>query len=166
MLKEIFIIGIGGQGALTIGEILLIAANNSNYGASFYPFYGSQMRGGKAGCIVKIDTDGNEILNPTINSPDDFIILSDKFFDKYKKFANKNSNYYSTQCEGSNPVGANTSVLNENTKNLNLIMLKRYINKSKLFSDDIIINAIKEKFKREEIYNSKINIYNRSQNEL
>ena len=149
MLREIFIIGIGGQGALTVGEILLNAANKKNYGASFYPFYGSQMRGGEAGCIVKIDTDGNDILNPTINSPDDFIILSDKFFDKYRKFANEKSNYYDIES-----IGAR-----ENTKNLNIIMLKTYICDSKLFSDDDIIDAIKEKFKKEEVYKSKIDIY-------
>lgn len=166
MLKEIFIIGIGGQGALTIGEILLIAANNKGFSASFYPFYGSQMRGGEAGCIVKIDTDGNEILNPTVNSPDDFIILSDKFFDKYKKFANANSNYYDLNSIGviksaeESLTGHKT--LTETTKNLNIIMLKKYIDKSKLFSEKIIIDAIKEKFKKEEVYNNKIEIYKNS----
>ncbi len=184
MLREIFIIGIGGQGALTVGEILLNAANKKNYGASFYPFYGSQMRGGEAGCIVKIDTDGNDILNPTINSPDDFIILSDKFFDKYRKFANEKSKYYDIESIGARIArpyegarearpyeGAREARLDrrrelserngarENTKNLNIIMLKTYICDSKLFSDDDIIDAIKEKFKKEEVYKSKIDIY-------
>ena len=146
MLREIFIIGIGGQGALTIGEILLIAANKKNYAASFYPFYGSQMRGGEAGCIVKIDTDGLDILNPTVNSPDDFIILNDKFFDKYRKFANDDSKYYETK-----------EVKN---KNLNLLMLKQYIEDSAMFDDEVIIEAIKEKFKKEEVYSEKIKVYN------
>ena len=146
MLREIFIIGIGGQGALTIGEILLIAANKKNYAASFYPFYGSQMRGGEAGCIVKIDTDGLDILNPTVNSPDDFIILNDKFFDKYRKFANDDSKYYETK--------------EVNNKNLNLLMLKQYIKDSAMFDDEVIIEAIKEKFKKEEVYSEKIKVYN------
>lgn len=156
MLREIFIIGIGGQGALTVGEILLIAANKKNYGASFYPFYGSQMRGGEAGCIVKIDTDGNDILNPTVNSPDDFVILSDKFFDKYKKFENADSKYYRfDEKELENIKDIDTK------KNLNILILKKYIDESKLFNDDEIKEAIKEKFKREEVYTSKINIYER-----
>ena len=146
MFREIFIIGIGGQGALTIGEILLIAANKKNYAASFYPFYGSQMRGGEAGCIVKIDTDGLDILNPTVNSPDDFIILNDKFFDKYRKFANDDSKYYETK--------------EVNNKNLNLLMLKQYIEDSAMFDDEVIIEAIKEKFKKEEVYSEKIKVYN------
>ena len=155
MLREIFIIGIGGQGALTVGEIILIAANKKNYGASFYPFYGSQMRGGEAGCIVKIDTDGNDILNPTINSPDDFIILSDKFFDKYKNFENANSKYYRYDEKDI----ANLKDV-DIKKNLNILVLKKYIGVSKLFSDDDIIDAIKVKFKKEEVYNNKIAIYN------
>lgn len=156
MLREIFIIGIGGQGALTIGEILLIAANKKNYGASFYPFYGSQMRGGEAGCIVKIDTNGDDILNPTVNSPDDFIILSDKFFDKYKKFENPSSKYYKydeKNIEGLQDIDVK--------KNLNILILKKYIKDCDIFNDDEIIEAIKEKFKKEEVYASKIDIYNR-----
>ena len=156
MLREIFIMGIGGQGALTVGEILLIAANKKNYGASFYPFYGSQMRGGEAGCIVKIDTNGNDILNPTVNSPDDFIILSDKFFDKYKKFENSSSKYYKydeKNIEGLQDIDVK--------KNLNILILKKYIKDCDIFNDDEIIEAIKEKFKKEEVYASKIDIYNR-----
>ena len=145
MLKEIFIIGIGGQGALTIGEILLIAANKKGYGASFYPFYGSQMRGGEAGCIVKIDTSGNEILNPTVNMPDAFLILNDKFFDKYKKFEGSNSQYYKY----------------DDIDLKNFLILKKYITETKMFQNDDIIDAIKEKFKKEEVYTNKINIYSR-----
>ena len=155
MLKEIFIIGIGGQGALTIGEILINAANIKKYCASFYPFYGSQMRGGEAGCVVKVDTDGNEISNPTVNTPDDFIILSDKFFDKYKKFANKNSEYY--QLEQDELMSTKNIDIK---KNLNILLLRKYIEKSKIFSNNDIVEAIKLKFKKEEVYNSKISIYN------
>ena len=133
MFREIFIIGIGGQGAQTIGEILLIASNIKNYSASFYPFYGSQMRGGESGCIVKIDTDGNAILNPTINSPDDFLILDDKFFDKYKKFSNENSKYYK-----SDEIG----------KNANINLLKKYIDDNKIFDNETIEKAINIKFNK------------------
>ncbi len=154
MLREIFIIGVGGQGALTIGEILLNAANIKNYGASFYPFYGSQMRGGEAGCIVKIDTDGNDILNPTINSPDDFMILSDKFFDKYKKYENENSKYY--RLDEKEMISFKDVDVK---KNLNILLLKKYISENTIFSDDDIKEAIKIKFKKEVIYKSKIDIY-------
>ena len=146
MIKEIFIIGIGGKGALTIGEILGMACTKKNYAVSLYPFYGSQMRGGEAGCIVKIDTEGKNICNPTINMPDDFLILSDKFFDKYKKFVSENSKIY--------------EIKNVNDKNLNLILLKKYIDESKLFDDDVVIEAIKERFKKKEVYTKKIEAYN------
>ena len=145
MTKEIFILGIGGQGALTIGDILMIAAKNQSFSASFYPFYGSQMRGGESGCIVKIDISGDDIINPTINSPDYFLILNDKFFEKYERFKNENSKIYCLELN--------------NDKNLNLKLLKKFIDDNDLFNDDIIIESIKEKFRKEEIYNSKITIY-------
>lgn len=126
----------------------MIASLNKAYSASFYPFYGSQMRGGESGCIVKIDTDGKDILNPTINMPTDFLILNDKFFDKYKKFENEKSNIFEE------------SVIND--KNLNLRLLKKFINSEnglKIFTDEEIVDAIKEKFKNSNSYESKIEYY-------
>lgn len=146
MKREIFIIGIGGEGALTIGEILLIAANKKQYAVSFYPFYGSQMRGGESGCIIKVDTENAEILNPTINRPDDILVLNDKFLNKYEKFIDQNAKVYKSTSK--------------NDKNKNLRLLKKYIVDSKIFDEDIIIDSIKEKFKVEERYNQKIEIFN------
>ena len=150
MTKEIFIIGIGGQGAQAIGDILMFASCEMNYKSSFYPFYGSQMRGGESGCIVKIDTDGNDIVNPTINSPDDFIILNDKFFDKYKFFSNDNSNYYLKKSI--------------NDKNANIKILKTFIDKTKIFDDNTIIESIKTRFKNPEVHNNLIEIYMKGEN--
>ena len=146
MKREIFIIGIGGEGALTIGEILLIAANKKQYAVSFYPFYGSQMRGGESGCIIKIDSESDEVLNPTINRPDDVLVLNDKFLDKYEKFISDDAKIYKSQSS--------------NDKNKNLRLLKKYIVDSKLFDEETIIDSIKVKFKIEEKYNQKIEIYN------
>ena len=146
MKREIFIIGIGGEGVLTIGEILLIAANEKQYAVSFYPFYGSQMRGGESGCIIKVDTENDEIVNPTINSPSDVLVLNDKFYEKYEKFINDDTKVYKTTSG--------------NDKNKNLKLLKKYIVDSEIFDNETIIKSIKTKFKREEIYKKKIEIYN------
>lgn len=146
MKREIFIIGIGGEGALTISEILLIAANKKQYAVSFYPFYGSQMRGGESGCIIKINSESDEVLNPTINRPDDVLVLNDKFLDKYEKFISDDAKIYKSQSS--------------NDKNKNLRLLKKYIVDSKLFDEETIIDSIKVKFKIEEKYNQKIEIYN------
>lgn len=145
MLKEIFIIGIGGQGALTLGELLCHAGNRKNYTVSLYPFYGSQMRGGEAGCVVKMETDGGEIANPTINEPDDFLILSEKFFEKYKRFSKAGAGVYKAP--------------ESKDKNLNLILLKEYVRETGIFSDEEIIESIKTKFRREEVYHKKIEAY-------
>ena len=134
MLKEIFVIGIGGQGALTLGEVLCIAGNRKGWSVSLYPFYGSQMRGGEAGCVVKLDTGGQEIANPTINQPDDFLILSDRFFENYKRFGHEGSAYYRAP--------------DVKDRNLNMILLRNYIGKAGLFSAEEIDEAIAERFHR------------------
>ena len=146
MKREIFIIGIGGEGALTIGEILLIAANKKQYAVSFYPFYGSQMRGGESGCIIKVDTENDEIVNPTINKPEDVLVLNDKFYKKYEEHISENAKIYKE--------------LKNNDKNKNLRLLKKYIVDNEIFDEETIIESIKTKFKKEEIYKSKIEIYN------
>jgi len=145
MLKEIFIIGIGGQGALTLGELLCHAGNRKNYTVSLYPFYGSQMRGGEAGCVVKLDTEGGEIANPTISEPDDFLILSGKFFEKYRRFAHAESAFYTAP--------------EVNDRNLNLILLKQYLHQTGLFTDEDIAGAIRDKFPRREVSDKKIAAY-------
>ena len=145
MLKEIFIIGIGGQGALTLGELLCHAGNRKGYTVSLYPFYGSQMRGGEAGCVVKMETEGGKIANPTINEPDDFLILNGKFFKKYMRFSREGAGIYTAP--------------ESKDKNLNLMLLKEYVRETGFFSDEEIVEAIKTKFRREEIYQKKIEAY-------
>ena len=137
MRKEIFILGVGGQGALTLGELLCLAGNRKGYSVSLYPFYGSQMRGGEAGCVVRLDTEGGEIANPTLNRPDDFLILSGTFLEKYRKFAGPEAVCYLAP--------------ESRERNLNLILLKRYMEETKLFTDEEMEEALGEKFRREEV---------------
>lgn len=145
MIREIFIIGVGGQGALTLGELLCIAANRKSYGVSFYPFYGSQMRGGESGCVVKMDPEGGEIANPTINRPDDFLVLDDRFFEKYRRFEGENSKRYTAPAV--------------RDKNLNLMLLKQYIRETGLFTEEEIVSAIREKYPKEAVHTARINAF-------
>ena len=162
MLKEIFILGIGGQGALTVGEILCNAGNRRGYSVSFYPFYGSQMRGGEAGCVVKMDTEGEEIANPTINEPEDFILLSDRFFEKYRRFAGEEARFFRVSAgaeEKEDETSGITLQVPPNDKNLNLKMLRRYIDETGLFDEETMLAALKERFRNEAVYAKKKDIY-------
>ncbi|HLF20406.1 MAG TPA: 2-oxoacid:acceptor oxidoreductase family protein [Bacteroidota bacterium] len=83
---EIIIAGFGGQGVLSMGQILAYAAMIEGKEVSWMPSYGPEMRGGTANCIVIISE--NRISSPIVSTFDFGIILNqpsmDKFFTKIK----------------------------------------------------------------------------------
>ena len=56
--------GFGGQGVLTVGQMIASMAMNKGYQVSWMPSYGPEMRGGTANCQVVIDRE--EIASPII----------------------------------------------------------------------------------------------------
>jgi 2-oxoglutarate ferredoxin oxidoreductase subunit gamma len=74
MLTTILCSGSGGQGALTVGNILGNAAMYENFYVSYLPCYGAAMRGGTANCTTSISSE--EIASPVVSSPDVLIALN------------------------------------------------------------------------------------------
>ena len=83
---ELIIAGFGGQGALSMGQILSYAATLESKEVSWMPSYGPEMRGGTANCIVIISP--NRISSPIVTTFDSAIMLNqpsmDKFFAKVR----------------------------------------------------------------------------------
>ena len=61
-MTEIICAGFGGQGVLVAGMILADAVMESGKNVTWYPSYGSEMRGGTANCNIKVSED--EIPSP------------------------------------------------------------------------------------------------------
>ncbi|MBN2040678.1 MAG: 2-oxoacid:acceptor oxidoreductase family protein [Spirochaetes bacterium] len=68
MITKILLAGSGGQGVLTVGNILGNAAMLENNYSTYLPAYGAAMRGGTANCTVCISD--SEIASPVASSPD------------------------------------------------------------------------------------------------
>ena len=51
---KLFFAGSGGQGVLTMGQMLTYAAMYADMNATWLPSYGPEMRGGTANCTVVI----------------------------------------------------------------------------------------------------------------
>jgi indolepyruvate ferredoxin oxidoreductase beta subunit len=60
---DIFLIGVGGQGLLTIGEVVAEAATALNIPVSFYPYKGMAQRGGLVRAQLRL---GRETVGPNI----------------------------------------------------------------------------------------------------
>ncbi len=68
MIVRMLFAGSGGQGVLTIGNILGNAAMLEDFHVTFLPEYGAAMRGGTANCTLCISD--TEIASPVASSPD------------------------------------------------------------------------------------------------
>jgi len=64
--------GFGGQGVITIGNLLATLAMEHGFEVSFMPSYGPEMRGGTANCHVIIDT--HQIGSPIITNNITYLI--------------------------------------------------------------------------------------------
>ena len=133
-MYSILIMGIGGDGAQTIGKILAIACELEGYAVSFYPFYGSQMRGGESSCVIKIDTEKEIINNPTLNKADYFLVLNDAYLNTYGRYQKKNTKILTLSSE------------EKAEKNFNLIMFRKFAMEVNLFKKVTVENAIAIKF--------------------
>lgn len=137
MLKEILIFGVGGDGVQLTGNFLMNACIKKNYNVSFYPIYGSQMRGGESTLVIKISDE--EIVNPMLSKPDIVAIVNSTHKNKYIK-------YIENACI--------MDVSNENIfKNKNIILLARLVKMLAFIDKNDIYEQIENKFRKEEIRN-------------
>ena len=82
MKEEILIAGFGGQGVLSMGQILCYSGVMQNKEVSWFPSYGPEMRGGTANCTAIISDE--KISSPIVNSYDTVIILNQPSMDKFE----------------------------------------------------------------------------------
>ena len=84
--EEIIIAGFGGQGVLSLGQMIGYSAMMEDKEVTWMPSYGPEMRGGTANCIVIVSK--NRISSPILSRFDTGILLNqpsmDKFEDKVK----------------------------------------------------------------------------------
>ena len=81
MKIELICSGFGGQGALTVGKFLSLAAMKEGKDVSWLPSYGPEMRGGTANVAVVISD--KQIASPLVNHPDLLIALNKPSVDKF-----------------------------------------------------------------------------------
>ena len=80
--QEIIFAGFGGQGILSMGQILAYSAMIENKEVSWMPSYGPEMRGGTANCIVIVST--SRISSPIVSKFDSAIVLNQPSMDKFE----------------------------------------------------------------------------------
>ena len=86
MKMKMFFAGSGGQGALTIGQMIAKAAMDEGKEVTWLPSYGPEMRGGTANCTVIISD--KRISCPLINDADVLVAMNLPSLRKFESMVN------------------------------------------------------------------------------
>ncbi|NLZ25678.1 MAG: 2-oxoacid:ferredoxin oxidoreductase subunit gamma [Clostridiales bacterium] len=154
-MEKIIVAGFGGQGVLSLGQLIAYCAMYQNKAVTWLPAYGPEMRGGTANCSVVVDD--KEVASPIIATPDTLIAMNkpslDKFLPKVRKggLVIINSSLISDKVD--NPdlkvvyVDANDAAHKiGNDKAANIVALGAYLKHSGLFTKDAMADTIAKVF--------------------
>lgn len=81
MLHEMIFAGFGGQGILTMGQIVSYGALDQGLETSWFPSYGPESRGGTSNCTVMVSDE--KIASPMTNAPTAIIAMNEPSFTKF-----------------------------------------------------------------------------------
>ncbi|AVX20069.1 MULTISPECIES: 2-oxoacid:acceptor oxidoreductase family protein [Carboxydocella] len=82
MLHEIIMAGFGGQGIMSMGQLLTYAGMFEGKHVAWIPSYGPEMRGGTANCGVTVSD--RPISSPVVFNPTAAIIMNIPSLDKFE----------------------------------------------------------------------------------
>lgn len=153
---------------MLIGDIIAISAMRLGLNVTYFPSYGVEMRGGEAKCTIVISD--KEIGSPIIGFPQCLIAMNRPSLLRYQNDMKNNG-----------LLILNTSLVNENeikrqdiekilipanevaqksgsSKIANMVMLGVFLEKTKIFDEELIYNSLKEVLsdKKQEIISSNI----------
>jgi len=151
--QQIIIAGFGGQGILSMGQILAYAGLLEGKNASWLPSYGPEMRGGTANCNVVISDE--LVSSPIVKEADTVIVMNLPSLEKFEK----------NVAAGGNLL-INSSLINENAsrenvkvhripandiadelgnaKVANMVMLGAYVELSNIVTKQSIIKSLEK----------------------
>ena len=153
MTEKIIIAGFGGQGVMSLGQMLAYSGMNEDKEVSWLPSYGPEMRGGTANCQVIISDE--EIAAPIISMADTVIAMNlpslDKFEERVKKGGNLFINSSLIEKKATRDdinvyyIKANeTAVEIGNSKVAGMVVMGSYLKITDIVKTETLIEALKK----------------------
>jgi 2-oxoglutarate ferredoxin oxidoreductase subunit gamma len=153
MTEEIIIAGFGGQGVLTMGQILCYAGVIENKEVSWMPSYGPEMRGGTANCMVIVSD--TPVSSPILTKFDTVIALNQPSLDKFETAVKPGGLLiYEASTILKPPARTDIEVVPieaaieatklNNTKVMNMIILGAFLKKKPILTLDSVIEGLKK----------------------
>lgn len=153
MLEELIIAGFGGQGVMSMGQLLAYAGMLENKRVAWIPSYGPEMRGGTANCAVTISD--QEISSPLVTDPSVCVVMNKPSLEKFEStiktggllFINTSLIDIKHKREDIRvyEIPAN-EIANEigNSKVANMVMLGAVLEVTKMVNPDSILESLKK----------------------
>lgn len=153
--EKVIIAGFGGQGVMTMGQLLSYAATDKGINTLWFPSYGPETRGGTANCSVTISE--KTVNSPVISTPDSVIIMNKPSLNKFMPKLKENGHCFVntsliTDVKYKDNINVYEVAINDialelgNLKVANMVMLGAYLAITKVFTEDEIIDIMKKKF--------------------
>ncbi|MFA6232808.1 MAG: 2-oxoacid:acceptor oxidoreductase family protein [Bacteroidota bacterium] len=153
MLEEVIFAGFGGQGVLSMGQVLAYAGMIENREVCWMPSYGPEMRGGTANCIVTVSS--NEISSPIIGTFSTVVALNQPSLDKFEAAVKPGGTliYDSTNIIDPPtrtdieivPIPASEEAVKlKNTKIMNMIVLGAFLAKRNAVKIESVLGALRK----------------------
>ncbi len=153
MLEEIVFAGFGGQGVLSLGQIVAYSAMNEGREVCWMPSYGPEMRGGTANCIVSVSNE--PISSPILANFDTAIVLNQPSFEKFEPAVKKgglliydatNIKLKSNRNDITVIAVEGSKMANElgNIRMLGMILLGAYLKKKEVVKVDTVLETLKK----------------------
>ena len=156
MTTRILVSGFGGQGVLTLGQLMANVALNQGKEVTWMPSYGAEMRGGTANCSVIISD--KMIGSPIATTNIDILCAMNtpsitKFLDKVRPGGQVfvNSSIVKDKVERNDVSileidASNIAVKMGNLRVANMVMLAGFLLKTGLFTMEDIEKVINQRF--------------------
>ncbi|MCF6158826.1 MAG: 2-oxoacid:ferredoxin oxidoreductase subunit gamma [wastewater metagenome] len=155
MTEKIILAGFGGQGMMLLGKLLAQTAMIEGKYVTFFPSYGTEVRGGTA--VYHLIISNEEIFSPLIEIADTLIIMNQPSYQKFKGMLKPEG----LLIVNSSMVKVDSSVKSKvykvpatelasklgNVLVSNIIILGAYLAIRKLFSADHIMKQLREMLK-------------------
>lgn len=150
---EIVVAGFGGQGVLSLGQILAYAAMVEGREVSWMPSYGPEMRGGTANCIVIISSE--RVSSPIVTRFDSAIVFNQPSAEKFAPQVKKGGLFLYEQSSvvrvpfrpDVHMIGVpaiNEALKLKKRQIANMVMLGAFLGRVPLVSDASILAALRK----------------------
>jgi 2-oxoglutarate ferredoxin oxidoreductase subunit gamma len=153
MTEKVIIAGFGGQGVMSLGQMLCYSGMSEGKNVSWLPSYGPEMRGGTANCQVIISEE--DVASPIISEADTVMAMNLPSLDKFenrikpggKLFINSSLIEKKATRDDINVyyIPANEIALElGNSRVAGMVLLGAYLTASKLVEPQSVIESLKK----------------------